>query len=80
MTSTNPAHVYEVRPSKDHRGVDLISNVLPVFRLFVRKPHRGIDPTMRLSLSFIEAGGDSWGRWGRACLPWHPSLASNHEL
>ena len=25
-------HVYEVRPRKDHRGVDLISDVLP-FRL-----------------------------------------------
>jgi hypothetical protein len=22
-------HVYEVRPRKDHRGVDLISDVLP---------------------------------------------------
>ena len=29
MTSTNSAHVYEVRPRKDHRGVDLISDVLP---------------------------------------------------
>jgi hypothetical protein len=29
MTSTIPAHVYEVRPRKDHRGVDLVSDVLP---------------------------------------------------
>ena len=27
-------HVYEVRPRKDHRGVDLISNVLPFGRLW----------------------------------------------
>jgi hypothetical protein len=24
-----PVHVYEVRPRKDHRGVDLISDTLP---------------------------------------------------
>jgi hypothetical protein len=31
MASTNPTrvHVYEVRPRKDHRGVDLISDALP---------------------------------------------------
>jgi hypothetical protein len=26
---TSPRHVYEVRPRKDHRGVDLISEALP---------------------------------------------------
>jgi hypothetical protein len=26
-------HVYELRPRKDHRGVDLISDVLPFGRL-----------------------------------------------
>jgi hypothetical protein len=26
---TNSQHVYEVRPRKDHRGVDLISDALP---------------------------------------------------
>jgi len=28
-------HVYEVRPRKDHRGVDLISAALPFGRLFI---------------------------------------------
>jgi len=28
-----PVHVYEVRPRKDRRGVDLISDVLPFGRL-----------------------------------------------
>src|SRR6266480_6043076 len=28
-----PAHVYEVRPRKDHTGVDLISDMLPFSRL-----------------------------------------------
>jgi hypothetical protein len=32
MTST--PHVYEVRPRKDHRGVDLISDALPFGRLW----------------------------------------------
>ena len=26
---TNPAHIYEVRPRKDKRGFDLISDALP---------------------------------------------------
>jgi len=29
-----PLHVYEVRPRKDHRGVDLISDVLLFGRLY----------------------------------------------
>jgi hypothetical protein len=32
-------HVYEVRPRKDHRGVDLISNVLPFGRLWYDEPN-----------------------------------------
>jgi hypothetical protein len=31
-------HVYEVRPRKDHRGVDLISDVLPFGRLWYGEP------------------------------------------
>ena len=34
MPSAIPAHVYEVRPRKYHRGVDLISDVLPFGRLW----------------------------------------------
>ena len=33
-----PAHVYEVRPRKDHRGVDLISDALPFGRLWYAEP------------------------------------------
>ena len=32
-------HVYEVRPGRDHRGVDLISDVLPFGRLWYGKPN-----------------------------------------
>ena len=39
-TSAIPAHVYEVRPRKDKRGVDLISDALPFGRLWYTEiPH-----------------------------------------
>jgi hypothetical protein len=33
------AHLYEVRPRKDKRGVDLISDVLPFGRLWYGEPN-----------------------------------------
>ena len=33
-----PTHIYEVRPRKDHRGVDLISHTLPFGRLWYGEP------------------------------------------
>jgi hypothetical protein len=35
----NPADVYEVRPGKDKRGVDLISDALPFGGLWYAEPH-----------------------------------------
>ena len=35
-------HVYSVRPRKDHRGVDLISDVLPFGRLWYETPDNAI--------------------------------------
>ena len=32
-------HVYEIRPRKDHRGVDLISDTLPFGRLWYDEPN-----------------------------------------
>jgi hypothetical protein len=32
-------HVYEIRPRKDHRGVDLISDALPFGRLWYAEPN-----------------------------------------
>jgi hypothetical protein len=32
-------HIYEVRPRKDHRGVDLLSDVLPFGRLWYDGPN-----------------------------------------
>jgi hypothetical protein len=33
-----PTHLYKIRPRKDHRGVDLISDVLPFGRLWYGEP------------------------------------------
>ena len=36
---TTSQRVYEVRPRKDHRGVDLISDALPFGRLWYDEPN-----------------------------------------
>jgi hypothetical protein len=35
---TTSQHAYEVRPRRDHRGVDLISDALPFGRLWYGEP------------------------------------------
>ena len=40
---TNSQHVYEVRPRKDKRGVDLISDALPFGRLWYLEVSDAID-------------------------------------
>jgi hypothetical protein len=40
---TNSQHVYEVRPRKDHRGVNLISDALPFGRLWYTEPDDAVD-------------------------------------
>ena len=39
MSMIKSAHEYEVRPRKDHRGVGLISDVLPFARLWYYEPN-----------------------------------------
>ena len=39
MPSTKDVHVYEVRPRKHRRGVDLISDALPFGRLWYDAPN-----------------------------------------
>jgi hypothetical protein len=39
ITDESTMHVYEVRPRKDKRGVDLISDVLPFGRLWYAEPN-----------------------------------------
>ncbi len=38
-----PMHAYEVRPRKDKRGVDLLSDVLPFGGLWYSKPDDAVD-------------------------------------
>ena len=45
-------HVYEVRPRKDHRGVDLISDALPFGRLWYDTPDDEIGYAMHSSRSY----------------------------
>jgi hypothetical protein len=45
VTSTIPAHLYEVRPRKDKRGVDLISGALPFGRLWYDGPNAASNAT-----------------------------------
>ena len=44
-------HIYEVRPRKDHRGVDLISDVLPFGRLWYDTPENAIGYAQHYSQS-----------------------------
>jgi hypothetical protein len=44
-------HDYEVRPRRDHRGVDLISDVLPFGRLWYDTPDNAIGYAMHSSRS-----------------------------
>ena len=44
-------HAYEVRPRRDHRGVDLISHVFSFGRLWYDTPGNAIDYAMHNSLS-----------------------------
>ena len=39
MRQRSETHLYEVRPRKDHRGVDLISDALPFGRLWYDGPN-----------------------------------------
>jgi hypothetical protein len=43
MSSVNSAHAYEVRPRKDKRGVDLISDAPPFRRLWYAKASDAVD-------------------------------------
>ena len=45
------SHVYEVRPRKDHRGVDLISDALPFGRLWYDTSDDAIGYAMHSSRS-----------------------------
>ena len=48
---TSSQHVYEVRARKDKRGVDLISDVLPLTRLWYDTPDNAIGYAMHFSRS-----------------------------
>jgi hypothetical protein len=51
MTSSH--HVYEVRPRKDHRGFDLISDVLPFDGLWYEDASAAVDYAKHSSRSMM---------------------------
>jgi hypothetical protein len=51
MSVIKCAHEYEVRPRKDHRGVDLISDTLPFGWLWYDTPDNAIGYAMHSSRS-----------------------------
>jgi hypothetical protein len=51
MQAKKVMHVYKVRPHKDHRGVDLISDALPFGRLWYDTPDYAIGYAMHYSRS-----------------------------
>jgi hypothetical protein len=62
---TSSRHVYVVRPRKDKRGVDLISNALPFGRLWYEDASAAVDYAKHSSRShdavirvYDEAGND----------------------
>ena len=57
-------HVYEVRPRKDHRGVDLISDVLPFGRLWYGERNAVANAIGYAQHYRLTACGDSRLRFG----------------
>jgi hypothetical protein len=51
LSQSNPSHLYEVRPRKDNRGVDLVSDALPFGRLWYDTPDNAIGYAMHSSRS-----------------------------
>ena len=49
LQPTAGGHDHEVRPRKDHRGVDLISDVLPFGRLWYDTPDHAVGYAMHRS-------------------------------
>ena len=64
MTST--AHVYEVRPRKDQRGVDLISDALPFGRLWYEQAPNAISKDCTDTTTLASA--TSWEETGSTCV------------
>ena len=59
------AHIYEVRPRKDKRGVDLISDALPIGRLWLRRAKRGQQRNRLCAIYFARLVWDF-----RVCSPY----------
>jgi hypothetical protein len=76
LPELKPAHVYEVRPRKDRRGFDLISDALPFGRFWYAEPnavnnavgHKGASFPPRSGVAVLCNLWLTFGKIGRAGL------------
>jgi hypothetical protein len=82
--TTSSKHVYEVRPRKDKRGVDLISNALPFGGLWYGEPD-AISNAVG-SVKFYSQFTFAWQRafvisaWDQALFGLTPRIADLHGV
>jgi len=50
VSAVQPKHAYEIRPRRDKRGVDLISDALPFSRLWYGEPNAVVNAIDKLVL------------------------------
>jgi len=78
LPKLNPSHEYEVRPRKDHRGVDLISDVLPFGRLTAFSPNFNESHAMTAIEIKPPLGLESF--WSARCRARFPRETSGDQL
>jgi hypothetical protein len=57
---TSSQHVYEVRPRRDKRGFDLISDALPFGRLWYKLDYKSLCRPDRFILDVLQNRPASW--------------------
>jgi len=62
LLSDQTKHIYEVRPRKDHRGFDLISDALPFGRCEITTPSVRVAAALDPAIPMCQL-------LGRSCLP-----------
>jgi hypothetical protein len=81
---TTSQHVYEVRPRRDHRGVDLISDALPFGRLWYGEPNavsNAVDYAKFYSRSRCRSVGCGTGSQTRSAMQWiTPNSTAAHIM
>jgi hypothetical protein len=67
-------HAYEIRPRRDHHGVDLISDALPFGVLWYTEPNDAVDFGLAIALGLPYHNRSNGAAHGR--LDRYPALAA----